>query len=41
MNDLKNPDTPPFQIKKIGDALAPRTVEEAILEGFKAAWAIR
>lgn len=40
VSDLNTPDTPPFQIKKIGDALAPRTVEEAVLEGFKAAWMI-
>ena len=24
----------------VGDCLAPRTVEEAVLEGLKAAWAI-
>ena len=29
-----------LQITTIGDALAPRTVEEAVLEGFKAAWMI-
>tara|TARA_Y100001960_G_scaffold142137_1_gene150537 strand:- start:2094 stop:4058 length:1965 start_codon:yes stop_codon:yes gene_type:complete len=40
VSDLNTPDTPPFQIKKIGDALAPRTVEEAVLEGLKAAWMI-
>jgi len=41
MSDLITPDNPSFQIKKIGDALAPRTVEEAVLEGVKAAWSIR
>ena len=30
----------PIQVKTIGDALAPRTVEEAVLEGFKVARAI-
>ena len=38
--ELKAPDTGPLQITTIGDALAPRTVEEAVLEGFKAAWMI-
>jgi hypothetical protein len=41
MSDLITADNPSFQIKKIGDALAPRTVEEAVLEGVKAAWSIR
>jgi 2,4-dienoyl-CoA reductase-like NADH-dependent reductase (Old Yellow Enzyme family) len=41
MSDLITPDNPSLQIKKIGDALAPRTVEEAVLEGVKAAWSIR
>ena len=40
VSELKAQDTEPFQIKTIGDALAPRTVEEAVLEGFKAAWMI-
>jgi len=35
--DLSNGRDSPFVIKTIGDALAPRTVEEAVLEGFKAA----
>jgi hypothetical protein len=41
MSDLITPDNLSLQIKKIGDALAPRTVEEAVLEGVKAAWSIR
>jgi hypothetical protein len=41
MSDLITPDNSSFQIKTIGDALAPRTVEEAVLEGVKAAWSIR
>jgi len=40
VSELKAPDTGPLQITTIGDALAPRTVEEAVLEGFKAAWMI-
>ena len=40
VSKLKVPDTGPLQITTIGDALAPRTVEEAVLEGFKAAWMI-
>ncbi|MNN64771.1 hypothetical protein D3C81_1802300 [compost metagenome] len=28
------------EVKRIGDCLAPRTAEEAIFEGLKAAWAI-
>jgi hypothetical protein len=41
ISDLITPDNSSFQIKTIGDALAPRTVEEAVLEGVKAAWSIR
>ena len=40
VSELKAPDTGSLQITTIGDALAPRTVEEAVLEGFKAAWMI-
>lgn len=40
ISQLKTLGTQPLQIKTIGDALAPRTVEEAVLEGFKAAWMI-
>ena len=40
IRQLKTSGTQPLQIKTIGDALAPRTVEEAVLEGFKAAWMI-
>ncbi len=28
------------QVAKIGDAVLPRTVEEAVLDGFKAAWTL-
>jgi len=28
------------EFRRIGDCLAPRTAEEAIYEGLKAAWAI-
>ena len=27
-----------IEVKKIGDAIAPRTVEEAVLDGFNVSW---
>ena len=30
----------PVTLLTVGDALAPRTVEEAVLEGFRAAWSL-
>jgi hypothetical protein len=29
-----------LEVVKIGDAIAPRTVEEAVLEGLKVSWAL-
>lgn len=29
---------PGIKVIKVGDAIAPRTVEEAVLEGLKASW---
>ena len=37
-DDLRSPDDP--HVHAIGDCLAPRTVEEAVLEGLRVATAI-
>ena len=36
--DASSTDGIDAQVVKIGDAVLPRTVEEAVLDGFKAAW---